>query len=234
MIASGAFRNTSAFLSGATGIVDGMDVWLQLSVHDLRYSDEGGERDRTGLGDVRAAVRVTPALFGLPRVPIAVRAGVKVPGSDFPIDATVIPLTEGQRDWELSVESARALSALPVHFSGQVGYRWREEHHEIARKPGDEWFGQVTIGSQIAGVAVALGIAGLEGRRPLAQGFLLDTGRRRMLQLQPAVSWEMAGGTIELSGQLAVAGRNLPAGNGLSLGYGLSWDARPDPSIRVR
>ena len=171
LIASGAFRNTSAFLSGATGIVDGMDVWLQLSVHDLRYSDEGGERDRTGLGDVRAAVRVTPALFGLPRVPIAVRAGVKVPGSDFPIDATVIPLTGGSAGLgtECRVGACPERVARPPQRSGRIPVaggtpRDRAEARRRVVRPGHDRESNRGCGRRV-------GNCGSRGSTPVGTGF---------------------------------------------------------------
>ena len=63
-----------------------------------------------------------------------------MPGSDFPVDATVLPLTEGQLDFETSLASGGTLGSLPLYVTGWLGYRLRSENQEAARKPGDEGY----------------------------------------------------------------------------------------------
>jgi hypothetical protein len=222
-LAAGRFRTTSAYLSAGVGLRAGLDVWMQAPVHVMHYQDDGGERSRVGLGDVRAALRFVPAAFGR-SAPVALRVGAKVPGSVFPLDATVIPLTEGQRDLEVSLESGRAFRSGLVYVLGWVGQRWRAENRDAARKPGDEWFVHSGVGGTMPGsVRLELGVDALLGRPPEQLGFVVNASRRRLLQLTPTVGRRVGRGDLELSGSIPVVGRNLPTGVGLSVGYRVGW-----------
>ncbi len=221
LLANGRFRSSSVYLSGALGIRPGIDIWAQVPVHVMRYADDGGSRDRTGVGDVRMALRVSPDVIGR-RAPVALRVGLKQPGSDFPVDATIIPLTEGQRDVDVSVETGRAIGAQ--HVLGWVGHRWRSENRRAARQPGNEWFAHAAAGRTLRdGTRLELGVDALVGAAPRQLGFPLEASRRRLLQLSPTVGRAIGPGTLEFTATLPLLGRNLPAGSGLSGGYRFSW-----------
>ncbi len=226
-LADGRVRTHSAFFTAAVGVVRGVDVWGQLPVHDLRYSDQTGGRHRLGLGDPRFSVRLSPRVVGIDGLPLAVRAGVKLPGSRFPVDATVIPLSEGQRDWELSLESGAALGPgdAPLYVLGWVGVRWRETNEQTDRKPGDELFGHAAVGGAWRAFRLELGAEALLGRAPRQLGLELPAGRRRLLQLQPTVGYHVGRSTVEVTLLLPLAGRNLPTGTAGSVGYRFSWGA---------
>lgn len=228
LLADGQFATTSAYLSAGVGVARGLDLWAQVPFHAMRYRDTGGARSRDGIGDVRAAVRVSPQLFGR-AWPLAVRAGIKVPGSTFPVDATIIPLTEGQRDAELSVETGRALGH-GVYALGWVGYRWRSENVDARRDPGDERFAHVASGITWRGLRFELGADYLSGLPPRQLGFEVPASRRRMLQFSPTLGREVGRGTLEFTSVLPSVGRNLPTGAGFSLGYRVGW-AAPRPAL---
>lgn len=226
-LAGGRTRTQSVFLTAAVGVFRGVDAWLQVPVHDLRYVDRTGERHRLGLGDVRGALRLSPAVVGWTGVPIAVRAGIKVPGTTFPVDATIIPLSEGQRDWELSVESGGAILAggTALYALGWVGYRWREANAAGGIDPGDELFTHGAIGGRWGSLHVELGAEALFGRAPRRLGFELPSDRRRLFQLQPTVGYRLGPGVVELTLLQPVAGRSLPSGTAGSVGYRVAWGA---------
>jgi hypothetical protein len=221
-LADSKFDTRSVFLTGAVGLVDGLEVWAQVPRHRLSVDASSGTSTSTGLGDVRFAVRVGAELFGL-ELPLAVRVGAKVPGSDFPIDATVLPLTEGQTDAEVSVESGTRLGSLPLYVMGWVGYRWRAENREAARRPGGERFAHLAFGGFAGDLTWELAADGLFGQAPLAQGLLLTSERRRLIQFLPTVGYQIGPGRLEATGQLPVSGRVLPAAIGGSLGYRVGW-----------
>ncbi len=226
-LADGRFRTTSAYLSAGLGLTPGVDAWAQMPVHVMHYQDVGGERSRVGVGDVRAALRISPAILRR-AAPIALRVGVKVPGSTFPLDATVIPLTEGQRDIELSVESGHAFAERSLYLLGWVGHRWRSTNEEAARKPGDEWFSHAGVGATLrGGVRVELGVDALIGRPPEQLGFVVNASKRRILQLAPTIGRRVGRGDLEMTAVLPVVGRNLPTGPGLSVGYRVGWGRSP-------
>jgi hypothetical protein len=221
-LADSEFRTRSVFLTAAVGIADGLEVWAQMPTHHLSVDASSGTSVSTGVGDIRFAARVGAELFGLD-LPLAVRVGAKVPGSDFPIDATVLPLTEGQTDAEVSVESGARLGSLPLYVMGWVGYRWRSENREAARRPGGERFGHLAFGGFVGDLTWEVAADGLFGQAPLAQGILLTGERRRLIQLLPTVGYQVGPGRLEVTGQIPLAGRVLPAGVGMSAGYRVGW-----------
>lgn len=230
-LADSEFLTRSAFFTAAIGIVDGLEVWAQAPVHRLTVESSGGGSESSGLGDVRLATRIGPELFRW-TLPLAVRVGVKIPGSDFPVDATVLPLTEGQVDGELSVESGHSFERLPLYVVTWAGYRLRGENREAERKPGDEAFAHLAAGGMLGVVAWELGSDWLWGAAPEAQGLELPGEKRRLLELVPTVGVTIAGGRLDATARIPVAGRNLPSGVGLSLGYRVAWGVeRPEVSF---
>ncbi|MDA1349658.1 MAG: hypothetical protein O3A47_12465, partial [Chloroflexi bacterium] len=221
-IGGSTFNTRSAYLTGAFGVAEGLEIWAQVPVHRLSVNGAAGRSEGNGVGDVRAALRVSPALFGL-EIPVALRFGAKLPGNDFPVDARLLPLTEGQRDFEVSLETGWSPIDLPVYVVGWVGHRWRGEN-EIARfQPGNERFAHGAVGAWAGPVSVELGLDALWGSAPDEQGLRLESGRRRFVQLLPTVGADVGPGRLELTTPIPVSGRNLPAGIGLSVGYRVVW-----------
>jgi len=222
-LAGQEFDTRSVFVTAAVGLVPGLEVWAQVPTHKLSISGAGRPgTSSTGVGDVRVAARLSPALFGVD-LPFAVRVGAKVPGSDFPVDATVVPLSEGQTDLEVSLESGRTLGSLPLYVVGWVGYRWRSENVSVAREPGDERYAHAAVGGLVRDFSWEVAADGLWGGIPYAQGIPLQTDRRRLIQLLPTVGYGIGPGRLEVTGQIPLAGRNLPAAVGLSAGYRVTW-----------
>jgi len=226
-LANGRADTYSLYLTGAVGVVRGIDVWFQVPVHRLSFADITGERARSGIGDPRASIRVSPQIFGTDAIPLAVRAGVKLPGTDFPVDPRVLPLGEGQRDWEVSLEAGQGFGGtdLTGYVLGWVGYRWRERNDETGRKPGDEAFAHAGLGVRWRSWHVELAAEVMSGRPSERFGLELDTGRRQLLQIQPTLGFDLGRGTFEITAAVPLAGKNLPTGPGVSLGYRFAWGA---------
>ena len=138
LFAEGHAVTISSFLTLAVGLVPGIDLWSQLSFHRLRYDDVAGKRSSTGMGDTRFWLRAAPLEWLGSGLPFAVRAGFKLPVGDFDVDAEVIPLGDGQRDWEVMAEMGHSFWPRSLYLSGWVGYRWREENTEAKKDFGDE------------------------------------------------------------------------------------------------
>lgn len=231
-LADSEFTTRSVFLTGAIGVTRGVELWGQVPFHRLRVESAGGNSNSTGFGDIRAAMRISPRILGLD-LPLAARFGVKIPGSDFPVDATILPLTEGQRDWEITLESGSSLMNGKLYAMGWVGYRWREMNDETDRDPGDEAFAHLAVGGVLSGVSLELAVDGLRGRAPMAQGFLLTGDKRRLVRFQPTIGIPLGSGRLEANAQIPVSGRNLAVGTGFSLGYRLNWGLLPDPAATL-
>ena len=214
---------TSLFLTGVVGVYRGVDVWGQIPVHRLAFNDVSATRESFGLGDPLLHVRVSPELLGVKTpFPIAIRGGVKLPLGEFPIDSEIVPLTEGQRDWELMLEIGHSFYPMPLYVMGWVGYRWRETNFDIDRKPGDERFAFMAVGGGRGKLSWKFSAEGIFGEKWVSLTGVripLAMSERRLVQLTPAVGWQLGQGSLELGARLPVAGQNLPAGPALFLGY---------------
>ena len=221
-LAASDFLTRSVFLTASVGLVEGIDLWAQFPVHNLDVTSDGGNSASSGVGDLRVAVRVTPEIFGI-EAPLGLRIGGKTPGSTFPVDATVLPLTEGQRDFEVSLESGTALDFLPVYLAGWVGYRWRGLSDVREYEPGEETFGHLAVGGAVGDLTLEVGADALWGQAPTVSGLTLSDDARRLLQIVPTVGYPVGPGKIEVSGQFPLAGRNLPNGVGMAVSYRTTW-----------
>ncbi len=232
-LADSEFDTRSIFLTGAIGVGRGVELWAQVPIHNLDVQSLGGDSRSSGIGDIRVAARFGSEVLGLD-LPLSLRLGAKVPGSEFPVDATVLPLTEGQRDWEASLESGYSIPDRSEYVMGWVGYRWREENKEAAREPGDELFASVALGGTVGTLHWGITADALWGRIPLAQGFQLPGDKRRLIQLLPTVGRQFGPGRLEVTGQIPISGQNLPVGVGVSVGYRITWGLDPSPVTDLR
>lgn len=220
-LANGEVRTTSLYVTSAFGVLPGLDVWAQIPLHTLSYRDQGGRRDRTGIGDPRASIRIGSGIAGLTGVPVALRAGVKFAGGEFPVDATVIPLTEGQRDWELSAEAGTAFSGVPVYVLGWIGYRWREATANAERRPGNERFVHAALGGGHGTLRWEVASDAMWGAAPERLGIRVPSARRHLVQLAPTVGYGVGPGAVDLTTTIPLRGKNLPTGPAVSVGYRL-------------
>ncbi len=221
-LANATFSVRSVFVTGAVGLTEGVEVWLQAPVHRLSIVGEGGSSRTFGLGDVRAAMRISPAVLDV-EIPVALRAGLKIPGGDFPVLATELPLSEGQIDYEVSVESGWSPEDVPVYVVGWLGYRWRTRNDDVGYDPGEERFGHLAVGGQVGVVAFEMGVDALWGGAPVESGLVLPSAARRLVQLLPTVGSDLGPGRLEVTTPIPISGRNLPAGVGVSVGYRALW-----------
>ena len=217
------FETRSVYVTGSVGLVEGLEVWGQVPIHRLTVEGPAGTSRSDGVGDIRSALRVSPELFGIYGVPVALRAGLKVSGSEFPVDATEIPLSEGQRDIDLSLESGWSPIDRPIYLVGWVGYRWRAENKKVEYEPGNEIFAHAALGGTLARFHLELGVDALWGANLVEQGIVLPSAKRRLVQLLPTVGTEVRGGSLEVTVPISVGGRNLPVSRGVSLGYRMAW-----------
>lgn len=221
IFADGHARTLSVFTTVSVGLIHGLDIWAQVPVHHLQFDDLASERTSTGVGDPRLFLRIGPALFGLDDVPlpVALRGGVKLAGGDFDVDAEIIPLGEGQRDWELMLELGRSFHPLPLWMGGWVGHRWREPNQVARRHPGDEWFGYLAVGGEAGRFTWQTSIEASRSGPWVIDGLRLETAEREMLQVSPRLGLPVPGGEIHAGIRFPLHGRNLPAGHSLVIGW---------------
>ncbi len=212
---------TSVFLTGVVGVVAGVDVWVQTPFHRLEFNDVVENRRSTGFGDPRVHVRIDPfTLAGSSApFPMALRGGVKLKGQEFPVDSEIIPLTEGQRDWELILELGHSFYPRPIYAMAWIGYRWRESNTEIRKDPGNELFYLASLGGSINGWTWKFSIEGLAGEPSRFFNIKIESSKRKFFQILPTVGHGLGPGTFEFGGRFPVSGRNLPSGPAVFVGY---------------
>ncbi len=225
----------SFLLTGAVGLVTGLEVWAQGAVHSLEFRDAGGSLVRTGLGDVRVWLRAGPSLFGVNEADLplwlGVRAGVKLPGSEFPIDRTVLPLTEGQEDAEVALEVGRVFANGQLAVQAWAGHRWRGRNEIIDVRPGNEWFGYASVVGAIGPIQARLSAQILDGSPNETFGIKLPTSRRELFGIFSTLATRVGPGSVEVGAQLPVAGRNLPTGTAFTLAYTVGFGSPPLPTL---
>ena len=215
---------TSLYLTAVVGVVQGADVWVQMPYNRLEFNDIAADRQSIGIGDPRIHLRFGPELFGVRSpVPVAVRGGVKLPFGEFTNDAEIIPLREGQTDWEVMLELGHSFYPAPFYAMAWAGYRWRTYNDDIDRKPGDERFAYAAVGGTLRSFEWKLAAEGLSGlaprRRQAGVEFVLEQDKRELVQILPSIGRRLGPGTVALGGRFPVAGRNLPAGPAVFVSY---------------
>ena len=211
--------NTAVFVTVALGLFDGVDAWVQAPYQRLQFDDLGGERLRSGIGDTRLFLRVQPLRYLGIGLPLAIRGGVKVAVGDFAVESEVIPLGDGQRDWELMLELGHSFYPIPAYVSGWVGHRWREPNEEASRDFGDEVFFLVSAGAERGRFGLSAILEGWDGDSPVIERIPVPNASRSMLQLTPTVSFAVGPGAVKAGVRVPLSGKNLPAGNALVIGY---------------
>ena len=144
-------RSSAIFIDALVGVTDRADLWLQVPYFDLNFDDDVDERHSSGVGDVRLSARYN--LFGLRSgsVQVAARFTTKIPVVDFPIDAEVIPVGEGQWDHEAWLEVGASFWPIPAYGVVWFGRRWRQINTKTTRDPGDEFALLAELGGTLAG-----------------------------------------------------------------------------------
>ncbi len=215
---------TSLIVTGVVGVVRGADVWVQVPYNRLAFNDIAADRESIGIGDPRLHLRLGPELLGVRSpVPVAVRGGVKLPLGAYTNDAEIIPLSEGQVDWEVMLELGHSFYPAPFYVMGWAGYRWRLINDDINRKPGDERFAFAAVGGSVRSFEWKLAVEGLSGLAPRRQEagveFILQQDKRELFQILPSIGYALGPGAVSFGGRFPLAGRNLPAGPAVFIGY---------------
>ena len=223
LFSEGHARTTSSFLTAATGLFPGVDTWVQLSFSDLNYDDLAGERSSTGLGDTRIWLRAAPLQWLGSSFPFTIRGGVKLPVGDFNVDSEIIPLGDGQRDWELMAELGHSFYPRSLYVMGWIGYRWRELNTESRKDFGNELFFFAQVGGKAGPLGYKVALDGWDGEPGVIEGLPVASAQRDLIQVQPSVLVPAGPGQFELGARFTLSGRNLPAGTAYYLGYFVDW-----------
>jgi hypothetical protein len=210
---------TQTFLTVAWGLTTGLDTWAQFSFQRLQFDDLTGRSTSSGPGDMRLYLRFNPLLLRGLTFPVALRGGVKIPVGDFDVGTSVIPLGDGQRDWELMLEVGHSFYPASFYLMGWAGYRWRESRDEGRLDFGDERFFYVAAGGTAVIVDFKVSLEGWYGATPIFNAVRAEGAEREMIRLSPSLLLNVGPGQLEIGGRVPLSGRNLPAGSDMVLGY---------------
>ena len=217
ILLDGHAQTASSFLTLAMGIAPGVDIWVQPSYHRLEFADLVGTRISWGFGDTRVFVRTAPLRLLGSDFPFAIRAGTKLP-TDFDSGTDIIPLGDGQRDWEVMAEVGHSFWPRPFYLQAWAGYRWREAK-EDGGDFGDERFFNVSLGGGGEPLGFKVQFEGWYGGAFTAPGLGGAGLKRQMVRLYPSLLVTAGPGQVELGSRLPLSGQNLATGPEVVVGY---------------
>ena len=214
----GQNRTRGLFLDYAYGVSDRLELSAQVSVFSIAFDDLSDDRTSNGIGDLFVTGRYN--LVDGPLV-VTVRGAVKFPTGEFVNDAEVVPIGQGQYDFETSVEVGRSLWPRPGYVTGSFGYRFRTDNAETQTAFGDELTWHAEAGTQIRGRLHGKILArGLYGRASRSFGLAIDTLKREIVYLEPGLRFELTTERgVSVSFPTTLRGRNWPAGPVVNLSF---------------
>ena len=222
---NGQYDSKAVFAEAHYGVTDRLDVGAQVPFFAQQYDDDTrlNSPSDAGLGDVRvfAKYRVLskPAL-------VSVKVGTKAPTGDFRNEDGVVPVGEGQWDFDFVGQVGRSFWPLPLYANLDLGYRVRLKNDEVDRDPGDEWFFNAELGVNLGSRLLLM--TKLEGLR---SGPSTDFGSienrsqiKRITYLSPTLMvglWDET--AVEVGMRYSLSGRNFPAGHQVVMGLSSSF-----------
>jgi hypothetical protein len=211
-------ETTGFFLDYRRGLTDRLEVDLQVPYFGISFDDLAANRTSGGIGDVRLGLRYN--LLSEPFI-ATLGATVKFPTGEFDNDAEVIPVGEGQWDYEFQLELARSFWPRPGWINGFIGYRFRTENQQTGIDHGNEIFWSAEVGYEVVSrIALKVRGRGLHGGESTSFGFPIPTLKRSAVYVEPGTLIEVSRvGTVEVAVPISLSGRNWPAGPILLIGY---------------
>ena len=178
------------FFDWRHGITDRLEIDLQVPYFGISFDDLAAQRSSGGIGDLRLGLR-----YNIVMNPLVVTVGgtVKFPTGEFDNDAEVIPVGEGQWDYEFQLELARSLWPRPGWISGQIGYRLRTQNPETGIDHGNEIFWSAEAGYEvIRRVALKVRGRGLHGGDTTSFGIAFPSLQRAAVYVEPGMIIEVS------------------------------------------
>ncbi len=130
-------RTVGFFFDFEHGVTEQLEVSAHLPFFGVTFNDLADDRQSNGIGDVRVGAR-----YNILRGPFVATIGgrVKFPTGEFVNDAEIIPVGEGQYDFEVKGELAHSFWPHPTYITGFIGYKFRTKNEENGISYGDEIF----------------------------------------------------------------------------------------------
>ena len=227
---NGSYSSQAVFFDLFYGLTDRVDLGLavpffrQEFVTDALLIGFGGPRIASGFSDIRGFLK-----FRLLKNPAVgtFKFGFKAPTGEFLNEEGIIPVGEGQWDFDFIFQLGRSFWPLPGYANLDVGYRARLKNDRIDRDPGDEWFFLGEVGySPLERLLVALKVEGIRGRPSRVFGLRLVRDVKRITYISPTlIAGPFRNLNLEAALRISTSGRSFPAGQMLVLG--ISYTGNP-------
>ncbi|MBT3341682.1 MAG: hypothetical protein HN712_20655 [Gemmatimonadetes bacterium] len=222
----GEYDSRAIFFEGFVGLTDWLDLGVQVPYFDQVFDDATRTEapSAAGLSDLRVFAKTR--LLQKPLI-LTLKLGAKMPTGEFRNEDGLIPVGEGQWDFDVIVQAGRSLWPLPAYANVDVGYRVRTKNDEIDRDPGDEWLVNAEIGAQPRPwLSVALKYEMLRSGKGETFGIRTASLIKRVSYLAPTIGVRVHGDTwLEAAMRSSLGGRNFPAGRQYVVGLSTGFDA---------
>ena len=202
-----------------------MDIGAQIPYFDQKFQDATRSEPPTdsGFSDLRMMAKLR--LLERPLV-LTLKGAVKFPTGDFVNEDGLIPVGEGQWDFDFGVQAGRSFWPVPAYVAVEYAYRIRRENEEIFRDPGEETLINGEVGYNLMPkLLLAAKLEMLRGGTGTDFGLPLASSIKRITYLAPTVSYTLHGNTVaEAAMRFSLNGRNFPAGNQITFGVSTDFD----------
>ena len=213
----GEYSSRTFFLDAMYGITDQLNVGIQVPFFDQTFQDQelnilfGGPISSSGFSDIRFFAK--RKLIDAPVVS-SLKFGFKAPTGSFENRQGLIPVGEGQWDFDFILQVGRSFWPFRAYANADVGYRVRMKNGEIDRDPGDELFWIAEFGYQWTDkLLTVLKWEGIDGKETTSLGLQLTGDVKKIQYISPAVLFRTTDTiAIEAGIRLSINGQNFPAG----------------------
>lgn len=216
---NGHYQSHALFLDLFYGVTNRFDIGIQIPFFRQTFENVGFRPANTasGFSDIRLFTK-----FNLIENPFvgSIKFGAKAPTGKFENQDGIIPVGEGQWDFDFIAQLGRSFWPLPIYTNLDIGYRLRLKNDTISRDPGNEWFYHAEVGYHpIDKLLIALKVEGIRGNPSRVFNIELPRDIKQITYISPTL---LVGPyqnlNIETSLRISAGGRNFPAGQMWVLG----------------
>lgn len=211
---NGHYQSHAFFLDLFYGLTHRFDIGIQVPFFQQTFENVGFRPANTasGFSDIRIFTK-----FNVLQKPFigTLKLGAKMPTGKFENQDGIIPVGEGQWDFDLITQFGRSFWPLPVYANLDLGYRLRLKNNTISRDPGEEWFLNAEVGYQPTNkLLLALKLESIHGKPSRVFNIELPKDVKRITYLSPTLSvGPYYNLHVETTLRISAGGRNFPAGH---------------------
>ncbi len=227
---NGEYSSRTFFLDAFYGVTDNFNMGIQIPFFSQTFEDDelttlfGGPVTSTGFSDIRFFLKhkITDG-----PVVSALKIGAKAPTGNFENTQGLIPVGEGQWDFDFILQVGRSFWPFRAYANADIGYRLRMKNDEVDRDPGDEIFWIAEFGYQwTERFMTVLKWEGLDSGETTSLGLQLSGDVKKIQYISPGVLFRASDtAAIEAGIRFSISGQNFPAGPVFQIG--LNYEGNP-------